>query len=127
MKALLPFCLLLATQALFAEESDVLPDRVRRQLLTAARKWEVTQPDEDAKVVKVFVFRSVSADGSQKKDFHLLGFVSDQHPNQLLIGGSWRKVAYSKPILVENLEKLSLDEIASTTPFGQMVGVNSAS
>ncbi|HKD36867.1 MAG TPA: hypothetical protein VKB78_08695, partial [Pirellulales bacterium] len=96
----------------------------RKELLKKANDWSVPQPKPTAKIVKIWAYKSETK-GWPMTDYYALGFVDPTDSNRALVGSeNWDLTGKLKTTAVADIEKLSLNDIAVSSPFGEPNGTN---
>ncbi len=106
--------------------AEPLTKKARQELLERANDWAVPQPKPAATLIKIKVFES---DDTQ---FYALGFVEPEHLERALVGfDHWdvnskdsNDVNSKDSKDVPDLNRLSLADIAASSPFDPPHGVN---
>lgn len=91
------------------------------KLLALAEKWEVPQPHPQSKLFKIWTYYNSSG------EYYSLGFVEPDKPGVALVGAKWEDISIpssNPPILIPNIDKLSLEFIVVASPFGSLNGSN---
>ncbi len=91
------------------------------KLLVLAGKWEVPQPHPQSKLVKIWVYYNSTG------EYYSLGFVAPERPKMALVGFAWQDISIPSsrpPIMVPNINELSLEFIVASSPFGSPNGSN---
>lgn len=107
-------------QVLNAGEPAIeLGEADRAALLASANAWGVPQPKAGSSLVKIWVFKS--GDG----DRYALGFREEPNAKRALVGFDYVDIENRMEVKeVSDPEKVSLDDVSSTSPFSSVNGVN---
>lgn len=100
------------------QTSPPLTEQVVAQLMKKADDWQVPQPPPKSGMIKMWAYQS-------DKDYYSLGFVEPDAPNLALIGFQRDDIARGTKILtIDDPASCSLDNVAPTSPFGSVHGLN---
>ena len=91
------------------------------RLLDLAEKWEVPRPHPRSKLVRIWVYYNSTG------EYYSLGFVEPGKPKVALVGFERQDLSIPSsrpPVLVPDIDKLSLEFIVASSPFGSPNGAN---
>ena len=103
-----------------AEEIRDISAKELKALLQKADDWDVPQPSPNAKLLKVWAFRR-----GGEQDIFALGFNEEENANYALVGfDHWEFGNGIETQVVEDPERVSLDDVTPVSPFSEAHGVN---